>query len=235
MCYRALTGDVPDDATDRMRNDPLSPVSERCAGQVSAEFLSAIDWALSVDEGDRPQSVGAWRVALEKEIPGNMDVDPSATTSVTDPPSKVQDRKRDDASPVHHPTKSKGKLFVAFACVIALWACAIYYYHYEYLPDQRRRTEEAVGTDAVRESERRQEQRIGRKFRDCNECPEMVVVPSGSFTMGSLSGEEGRNNDESPRHVVRIDYRFAVGVYEVTFAEWDACVADGGCMRYRPR
>ena len=42
--------------------------------------------------------------------------------------------------------------------------------------------------------------------------------------MGSLSGEEGRNNDESPQHVVRIDYRFAVGMYEVTFAEWDACV-----------
>ena len=65
VCYRALTGDVPADATDRMRNDPLVPVSQRCAGRASASFLSAVDWALSVDEGDRPQGVGAWRAAIE--------------------------------------------------------------------------------------------------------------------------------------------------------------------------
>ena len=65
VCYRALTGQVPDDAMDRVRNDPLIPVAERCAGRVSAAFLSVIDAALSVDEGDRPQSVGAWRAVLE--------------------------------------------------------------------------------------------------------------------------------------------------------------------------
>ncbi len=67
VCYRALTGQLPEDATDRVRNDPLIPVVERCAGQASQEFLSAIDVALSVDEGDRPQSVGAWRSALEAD------------------------------------------------------------------------------------------------------------------------------------------------------------------------
>ena len=64
VCYRALTGDVPEDATDRVRDDPLVPVSQRCAGRASASFLSAVDWALSVDEGDRPQGVGAWRAAI---------------------------------------------------------------------------------------------------------------------------------------------------------------------------
>ena len=68
MCYRALTGQVPDDATDRVRNDPLIPVSQRCEGRSSGAFLSAIDMALSVDEGDRPQSVGAWRAALEADV-----------------------------------------------------------------------------------------------------------------------------------------------------------------------
>ena len=67
VCYRALTGQVPDDATDRMRQDPLVPVAQRCAGQASRGFLSAIDVALSVDEGDRPQSVAAWRAALEAD------------------------------------------------------------------------------------------------------------------------------------------------------------------------
>ena len=67
VCYRALTGQVPDDATDRMRDDPLIPVSERCAGQASAGFLSAIDWALQVDEGNRPQGIAVWRAKLEGE------------------------------------------------------------------------------------------------------------------------------------------------------------------------
>ena len=67
VCYRALTGQVPDDAMDRIRNDPLIPVSQRCAGRASDAFLSAIDKALSVDEGDRPQSVGDWREVLESE------------------------------------------------------------------------------------------------------------------------------------------------------------------------
>ena len=65
VCYRALTGQGPDDATDRMRHDPLVPVAQQCAGRASQELLAAVDWALSVDEGDRPQSVGAWREAME--------------------------------------------------------------------------------------------------------------------------------------------------------------------------
>ena len=67
VCYRALTGQVPDDATDRMRDDPLIPVSQRCAGRVSGAFLAAIDAALAVHEEDRPQSVGAWRAAMANE------------------------------------------------------------------------------------------------------------------------------------------------------------------------
>ena len=67
VCYRALTGQAPEDATDRMRHDPLVPVAQQCAGRASQEFLSAVDWALSVDEGDRPQSVGAWREVIEGE------------------------------------------------------------------------------------------------------------------------------------------------------------------------
>ena len=74
VCYRALTGQVPDDATDRMRNDPLVPVLQRCADRVSGAFLSAVDAALSVDEEDRPPSVEAWREMLgagEERVTGD--------------------------------------------------------------------------------------------------------------------------------------------------------------------
>ena len=74
----------------------------------------------------------------------------------------------------------------------------------------------------------------GKKFRDCAQCPEMVVVPAGSFMMGSPLGEEGREDNEGPVHEVRIAEPFAVGVYEVTFGEWEACVAQGGCGGHRP-
>ena len=47
--------------------------------------------------------------------------------------------------------------------------------------------------------------------------------------IGSLSREKGRDNDEGPSQGVRIGYRLAVGVYEVTFSEWDACLDAGGC------
>ena len=62
----------------------------------------------------------------------------------------------------------------------------------------------------------------GEAFRDCDECPEMVVVPAGEFTMGSPETEEGRESNEGPQHRVRIAEPFAIGRFEVTFAQWDA-------------
>ena len=71
----------------------------------------------------------------------------------------------------------------------------------------------------------------GSTFRDCEQCAEMVVVPAGRFRMGDLSGDGA--GDERPVHDVTIAAPFAVGKYEVTFAEWDACMAGGGCT-HRP-
>ena len=75
---------------------------------------------------------------------------------------------------------------------------------------------------------------LGETFRDCGVCPEMVVVPAGSFVMGSPPDGSGRKRDSRPQHRVNIPEPFSVGVYEVTFAEWDTCAADGGCDGYRP-
>jgi hypothetical protein len=70
-------------------------------------------------------------------------------------------------------------------------------------------------------------------FKECDKCPEMVVVPSGSFTMGSTSSEPQRDKDET-QVPVTISRAFAVGSYAITFDEWDACVAEGDCDRYKP-
>ena len=86
----------------------------------------------------------------------------------------------------------------------------------------------ADAQEAVRTSAR------GTVFRDCGACPEMVVVPAGTFMMGSPAREEGRYDDEGPVRRVTIPAPFAVGRHEVTFTEWDACVAAGGCGGHVP-
>ena len=68
----------------------------------------------------------------------------------------------------------------------------------------------------------------GTILRDCDTCPELVVVPPGSFTMGSPASEEGRHTDEGPRHRVTIEQPFAVGKYEVTRGEYAQFVLDTG-------
>ena len=402
VCYRALTGKAPADATERVIRDPVISVAERCGGQAGAGFLSAIDEALQMDKAARPQSVAAWRVALSGETP-DTETDPRPVVKPEpEGPSESRQRATVDDPSVRQPKKRRGPVFAAVACVLALLiGGGYYYYEYIHLPKQRRQAQEgevakkvstllsgaaedlardrltspagnnawekyqavlemlpghkeaSAGLDSVigryvtkfdgslrdkafdkadeymsrirgvwadapvlsglegrlsaaREAERRreeaerrrreaerarlaaeeakrrqaeqrrqeqeaeraklaaeeakrrqaeqrrqeqeakrlaaeeaekrrrQEQRVGGKFRDCSECPEMVVVPSGSFMMGSPNSEKGRDDDEGPRHRVRIDYRLAVGVYEVTFAEWDACVSAGGCGGYRP-
>jgi len=72
----------------------------------------------------------------------------------------------------------------------------------------------------------------GRVYRDCPVCPELVVVPAGEFLMGSPESERGRGSDEGPQRKVAVK-AFAMGKFEVTFAEWEACVAEGGC-RHKP-
>ena len=69
-------------------------------------------------------------------------------------------------------------------------------------------------------------------FQECGkDCPEMIVIPAGSFIMGSPTTEKGRYTNEGPQHKVVIAKRFAVSKFDVTFADWDACVSVGGCPK----
>jgi formylglycine-generating enzyme required for sulfatase activity len=77
----------------------------------------------------------------------------------------------------------------------------------------------------------------GALFRDCRECPEMVVVPAGHFTMGSSAAEKSwaaANGgsadavaDEAPQHTVTLP-SFALGKYDVTRGEYAAFVREAG-------
>lgn len=73
----------------------------------------------------------------------------------------------------------------------------------------------------------------GYTFSDCTGCPEMTVLAGGLFVMGSPDNEPGRGRDEGPQREVSVA-PFAMGKYEVTFSQWDACLAGGGCNGYSP-
>jgi len=64
-------------------------------------------------------------------------------------------------------------------------------------------------------------------LRDCDTCPLMVMLPAGNFLMGSNA-----DPSEKPPHSVHVG-AFAIGKFELTRAEWDICVTEGGC-RYKP-
>jgi formylglycine-generating enzyme required for sulfatase activity len=74
--------------------------------------------------------------------------------------------------------------------------------------------------------------RAGDIFKECESCPDMMVIPSGSFKMGSSVTESGRYPREGPQHPVTIAAPFAIGKFHVTFDQFAAFVAethyDGG-------
>jgi formylglycine-generating enzyme required for sulfatase activity/uncharacterized caspase-like protein len=78
-------------------------------------------------------------------------------------------------------------------------------------------------------------------FRECDKCPEMVVVPAGSFIMGSPASEAYRYESEGPQHPVSISKPFAVGKFHVTIDQFAAFVAETGydtgttCWTYEDR
>ena len=66
--------------------------------------------------------------------------------------------------------------------------------------------------------------RPGQTFRDCLACPQMIVIPSGSFTIGSPASELGRSDEEGPQRQVSIR-QFAASKFDVTRGQWAAFVS----------
>ena len=72
---------------------------------------------------------------------------------------------------------------------------------------------------------------VGRTFNDCDVCPEMTVLPGGNDVLGATDADDAARTNEKPARPVTISAPFAMSVTEVTFAQYDACVAAGGCAR----
>ena len=86
----------------------------------------------------------------------------------------------------------------------------------------------AEAAKACLEKFRKSKWQEGKTFRDCRNCPEMVVVPAGGFTMGSPHDDLERRDDEDPPHWVTISKKIAVSKFEVTREEFSQFVAATG-------
>ncbi len=80
---------------------------------------------------------------------------------------------------------------------------------------------EAVPTAGTAPSTHATHPRPGETFRDCNDCPEMVVIPAGTFTMGAPKDEPGFYDEDGPQRIVSIR-PFAAGKFDVTKGQWAA-------------
>ena len=175
LAYWALSGARPTAATERTRRDPLRPLSEVAARGVSSGLSSAVEAALSVYSEDRPQSLDEWRKLL-----------------------------KENTAPPPDPRRWWPAAVAAVGLAVAVVAVAWLAPWRGGLPDGEPAPDSAaltasepggIGEPAVAgstnedtpeaelaaEAERR---RPGRVFRDCEVCPEMVVLPGGGLAMG---------------------------------------------------
>src|SRR5262245_45125595 len=123
-----------------------------------------------------------------------------------------------------------------FAAVIGLTVCitvgGLGWYNEDFLKEQYQWRLVMGPSVLTTEQEKEIAAKPGSAFKECaNGCPTMIVVPAGKFTMGSPETEKGRSSDEGPQHDVTIAKPFAVGRTDITFAEWNICVATGACPK----
>ena len=71
--------------------------------------------------------------------------------------------------------------------------------------------------------------KVGESFKECSNCPEMITIPKGSFMMGDIQG--GGDPDEQFIRKITFKNDFAVGKYEITWNQWEECVADKACPK----
>ena len=229
--YRAITGAAPQEAPDRILGDTVGDLSKLGAKSYRPSFLASVMQALALQPEARPQSVKAWRLALLTSP--LRDATKAAGRSPETPRPRIGPGTA--PAPSGHikpppPSRTPWGAVGAAALALLLLAGSGYYYARVLLP-----AKEAARLKSAEEEARRRNPALtvtpgsGQSFRDCPTCPEMVVVPAGRFTMGSPASESERQNVEGPQRQVTITRPFAVGKFEVTFAEWDSCVADRGC------
>jgi len=240
LCYRAITGEVPIDATERVRRDPLVPARSHPQARVgySPGLLAAVDAAMMVDEDKRPQTIAAWRAMLGGGPVENVSPSPPPKPLASVPGSAgsaagVARPVAEILSPEPRRFWDRGVLtailaagFMILGLVVVVWPSG---------PDADPANADlpssaasgSVTAAAALRAAQAGEAIANRRFTECAECPEMVAIPGGAFTLGSPSTEIGRQSDEGPQRQITLR-PFAVSRFEITRAEYAAFAMQTG-------
>ena len=202
LCYRAITGSVPVEAPHRQsrllrtERDPLPPLA-LSVHDYSREFLEAVDWGLRVIETERPQSVGDWLARMAVPLPLTLS-------------PKMVARRSGGTGTLHrlmapirrwrHRWRTRYTIAAGVLGTLMVVIGIALFVHKELVP------------------------KSGDRFRDCPECPEMVVYLGGSLIWMDQKNE-GRG---VPMYKGRIAAPFALGAYEITVAEFRRFVEETG-------
>ncbi len=243
VLYRAITGEKPPMASDRIITDELEPVQKLAAGRYSDGFLRAIDHALSVMLEDRPESVESWR----KELLGHGR--PEEVTTATQGsgsresiPSSLNEPTINPGESLGEVQKGRGKSWVlAAVSLLAVMGIAGGLKSFwpsgpetrevnrqEGSPNETRETNRDSRAQPRSEEEDKESEIAGRTVQERNDNGiglKLVYVPAGSFTMGSPEGEEDRDDDENQVQV-RLSKGFWLGKYEVTQSEFQSVMGN---------
>ncbi|WP_295577792.1 bifunctional serine/threonine-protein kinase/formylglycine-generating enzyme family protein [uncultured Lamprocystis sp.] len=219
VLYRMVTGQTPPPANDRMAGDDLVPAS---AHGVSQALSDALNRALALQPENRPLDVPALQAALWPRQTAGQPASPPPRASAPAAPPKVAARRPAASRPQVKP-KGPNRTGAALAGVLALVSVG----SLSLWGFGQRQASDPVDSRTPEAGQRGAVQQAREPFE-----PEMIRVPAGTFLMGSPASEPERYSNEGSQHQVQIP-AFELGKTEVTFAQWDACVAANGCA-HRP-
>lgn len=187
VLYRALANDTPPDAVSRMKNDAVPAKLANALGRASPPFLRAVEWALALDERQRPQSIEEWKRALRGEFmapaAGRPGVAPaptlrpgaSAPSAGTSAPTQLLPGKQPPSQPSRPPRRpaeepGSGRSWVGIAVVVLVGVVAFGIWNKQRTAKERERQEMArVETEraaaAREETERLAAERLAAQRR----------------------------------------------------------------------
>jgi formylglycine-generating enzyme required for sulfatase activity len=248
LLYRCITGRVPNPARERLlavSSGQPDPLPAAIASAHAEKLVSAVHAALRLVPSERPINAISFRLLLPAGLAQrNAAAQQRAgrTVRMTERPAVEPPAK--PAAKTAPPAKAAGgkrwryaaAAFLAVALIGGAAAMVFEPWKQDGEIDPPRatigeETKPEVAPAPPAKPPGAPSGKPGEPFRDCPECPEMVPLPAGKFRMGSPAGERGRANDEGPQLEIGFVKPFAIGKFEVTFDEFDACVKDKGCAR----
>ncbi len=233
VAYHCVTGNIPEASLNRQLEEDHTSAVESPTNECSPEFLKAIDSALILSKAKRPQSLPDWLLMLnanndktsaspkqqksQENQKSHAKVDAKhqeeLQQDVPKQTSQRTDQKEVDAS---ENEDSFGSLLVLFLCIAIIIALAL-------------ALENVANSNSnLKKQLVPKKQLIPKKIESIG--IKMINIPAGRFRMGDIQGVG--EDDEKPVHWVDIP-AFKMSETEVTFAQWDTCVAEGGCS-HRP-